>query len=130
MSFILLRLALAEALLLAVAPTFAQSAPPVAAYSGPRYPGGPDSLRALVGRSTRLAAPALAGRIAVEFELLNGQQPRNFKLLPRCIVPTCDGVFSGLAFRTELWDNYSTAAPAQQRQYGLLSNVVRKAYKR
>ena len=48
----------------------------------------------------------------------------------RCMVPTCDGVFSGLAFRTELGDKYATAAPAQLRPYGPLSNVVRKAYKR
>ncbi|MBT2557401.1 hypothetical protein J7E24_06360, partial [Hymenobacter sp. ISL-91] len=48
----------------------------------------------------------------------------------RCIVPERDGVFSGLEFRTNLWDKYSTAAPAQLRQYGPLSNVVRKAYKR
>ena len=27
------------------------------------------------------------------------------------------------------WDKYSTAAPGQLRQYGPLSNVVRKAYK-
>ena len=50
--------------------------------------------------------------------------------LTRCIVPTCDGVFSGLAFRTELGDKYATAAPAPLRPYGPLSNVVRKAYKR
>ena len=48
----------------------------------------------------------------------------------RCIVPERDGVFSGQEFRTDLWDKYSTAAPAQQRQYGALSNVVSKAYKR
>ncbi|SHL93491.1 hypothetical protein [Hymenobacter psychrotolerans] len=51
-------------------------------------------------------------------------------VVPRCIVPGCDGVFSGLEFRTTLWDRYSTAAPAQLRQYGLLSSVVRKAYNR
>ncbi|OWP63522.1 hypothetical protein CDA63_08035, partial [Hymenobacter amundsenii] len=33
-----------------------------------------------------------------------------------CIVPERDGVFSGLEFRTNLWDKYSTAAPAQLRQ--------------
>ena len=31
-----------------------------------------------------------------------------------CIVPWSDGVFSGLEIRTNLWDKYSTAAPAQQ----------------
>jgi len=44
----------------------------------------------------------------------------------RCIVPRRDGVFSGLEFRTNLWDKYSTAAPAQRRQYGALSNTARK----
>jgi len=38
-------------------------------------------------------------------------------------------MFSGLEFRTDLWDQYSTAAPAQRRQYGALSNTARKAYK-
>lgn len=46
-----------------------------------------------------------------------------------CIVPRSDGVFSGLEFRTHLWDKYSTAAPAQLRRYGALSNTARKAYK-
>ena len=46
-----------------------------------------------------------------------------------CIVPGSDGVFAGLAFRTDLWDKYSTAAPAQQRRYGARSNTARKAYK-
>ena len=53
-----------------------------------------------------------------------------FLLFTRCIVPERDGVFSGQEFRTNLWDKYSTAAPAQLRPYGLLSNAVRKAYKR
>lgn len=39
----------------------------------------------------------------------------------------------GVAFGPEhcalLWDKYSTAAPAQLRQYGALSSVVRKAYR-
>ena len=81
MPFTLLRLALAGALLLAVAPTFAQSAPPVAAYTGPRYPGGPDSLRALVGRSMRHATPGLTGRALVQFELKPDGQPRNFSMV-------------------------------------------------
>jgi len=60
----------------------AQTSTPTAAYTGPRYPGGPDSLRALVYRSTHLATPAPAGRLLVQFELKDGQQPHNFKLLP------------------------------------------------
>ncbi len=60
----------------------AQTTAPAAAYTGPRYPGGPDSLRALVYRSTRTTAPAPAGKMLVQFELPNGQQPNNFELLP------------------------------------------------
>ena len=44
----------------------------------------------------------------------------------RCIVLKSDGVFSGLEFRTELWDKYFTAAPAQRRQYGALSKRKRR----
>ena len=79
-----LGLGMSGVLLLALAaPATAQTiSPPTAAYTGPRFPGGPDSLRALVGRSTRQATPIPTGRLAVEFELFNGQQPRNFKLLP------------------------------------------------
>ena len=47
----------------------------------------------------------------------------------RCIVPRCDGVPFDATFRTALWAKYSPAAPAQRRQYGALSSVVRKAYK-
>ena len=61
--------------------SLAQPAAP-AAYTGPRFPGGPDSLRALVGRSTRLTTPAPAGQMLMQFELKDGLQPHNFKLLP------------------------------------------------
>ena len=81
MSFILLRLALAEALLLAAAPIFAQTTPSVAVYTGPRYPGGPDSLRALVGRSTRTTIPAPAGKMLVQFELQPDGKPYRFSLV-------------------------------------------------
>lgn len=68
---------------LALAPALsqAQTTLPAPDYTGPRYPGGPDSLRALVYRSTRLLAPSLAGRTVVQFELKDGQQPVNFKVL-------------------------------------------------
>ncbi|MBF9238529.1 energy transducer TonB [Hymenobacter sp. BT683] len=69
-------------LLLAVAPTaHAQPASTSAVYTGPRFPGGPDSLRALVYRSTQLINPPPKGRAVVQFELANGSTPRNFKLL-------------------------------------------------
>ncbi|WP_157780944.1 energy transducer TonB [Hymenobacter sedentarius] len=72
-----------SALLLAAASTVsAQDAVPSAAYDGPRFPGGPDSLRTFVYRSTRLAAPASDRQLVAQFELKGGQQPQNFKLLP------------------------------------------------
>ena len=74
--------------------------------------------------------PAIVVQMLAEQLHLAATGLEGYRKRPRCIVPTCDGVFSGLAFRTELWDKYSTAAPAQLRQYGPLSNVVRKAYKR
>ena len=46
------------------------------------------------------------------------------------MVPMCDGVFFGLEFHMHLRNKYSTAAPGQLRQYGPLSNVVRRANKR
>ena len=70
-------------LLPALAPPAAAQTPLTpAAYTGPRFPGGPDSLRALVARSSRLTIPAPAGRMLIQFELKDGQQPHNFKLLP------------------------------------------------
>ncbi|AMJ67226.1 energy transducer TonB [Hymenobacter sp. PAMC 26628] len=75
--------AVAAILLLAAAPlAYAQTVVPEAAYTGPRFPGGPDSLRALVARATRLAGPAPAGRVALVFELGNGQMPFAFQLAP------------------------------------------------
>ena len=75
-------LLLASALLLALAPLAkAQTPAPAAAYTGPRFPGGPDSLRALIGRSTRLATPAPAGRMMVQFELKPDGQPYNFSMV-------------------------------------------------
>ncbi|MBD2724658.1 energy transducer TonB [Hymenobacter armeniacus] len=60
----------------------AQTDPAGPAYTGPRYPGGPDSLRALVFRSVRLASPRPAGRIVLKFELTDGIQPSHFELVP------------------------------------------------
>lgn len=55
--------------------------PAAPAYAGPRYPGGPDSLRALVGRSIRQAAPAPTGRMLVQFELKPDGRPDHFSLV-------------------------------------------------
>jgi len=43
--------------------------PAQAAYPGPAYPGGPDSLRAAVRRHLRGASPELAGRLFLRLEL-------------------------------------------------------------
>ncbi len=73
-------LAAALPLLLAAAPGRAQSATGQP-YAGPRYPGGPDSLRALVGRATRFAASPVRGRMLVQFELTPTGQPTSFTLI-------------------------------------------------
>ena len=52
----------------------------LADYAGPRYPGGPDSLRALVGRSTRQAGAAPAGHALVQFELMPDGQPTKYSV--------------------------------------------------
>lgn len=79
-------------LLLAAAPVRAQTPPSAPAPTerippagdgvSPRFPGGPDSLRALVARSTRLAAPGPAGRAVVQVELQEDGRPGSFRLLP------------------------------------------------
>lgn len=53
----------------------AQAAPFATNYAGPRFPGGPDSLRALLGRVQRQASPALHGEIFVLLELNKAGQP-------------------------------------------------------
>ncbi|MET4073941.1 TonB family protein [Hymenobacter sp. UYCo722] len=53
----------------------------LADYTGPRYPGGPDSLRALVCRSTRQAGPTPAGHALVQFELTADGQPTRYTLI-------------------------------------------------
>ena len=60
----------------------AQTVIPAAAYTGAGFPGGPDSLRALVYRATRQTAPGPKGRMALVFELGNGQMPFAFQLAP------------------------------------------------
>jgi periplasmic protein TonB len=47
----------------------------------PRYPGGPDSLRALVGRSTRQAVAAPAGHALLQFELKPDGQLTKYTLI-------------------------------------------------
>ncbi len=65
---------------LVAGPARAQQAPPpnmallgndpaLTAYPGPRYPGGPDSLRATVRRGLRAASPALVGQLFLHLEL-------------------------------------------------------------
>ena len=53
----------------------------LADYAGPRYPGGPDSLRALVYRSTRQAGAAPSGHALVQFELMPDGQPTKYTVL-------------------------------------------------
>ena len=70
----------AAALLLA-ASAVAQPALPAATYTGPRDPGGPDSLRALVFRSTLATGLKPVGRMLVQFELKPTGEPYNLTLV-------------------------------------------------
>lgn len=51
-------------------------------YPGPRFPGGPDSLRALMYRSQRLAPAGTTGLVLVQVEHKANGQPPALKLLP------------------------------------------------
>lgn len=76
------RLIAAIVVLGAVAATASgQATAPSADYAGPRFPGGPDSLRALVYRSTRLTTPGPAGRMLVQFELQPDGRPHRFSMV-------------------------------------------------
>ena len=71
----------AVALLLAVAPAApAQTLPPTP-YAGPRYPGGPDSLRAILYRSSHLAPTKATGLVLLRLELKADNTPGTFKLV-------------------------------------------------
>lgn len=78
------RLAAVGAVLLASAlgprPAAAQ-APAGPAYTGPRYPGGPDSLRAVIRRALRAANPAWIGAVFVRLELSDTGSPLKGKFL-------------------------------------------------
>jgi protein TonB len=79
MANLLATLLLAASLTAAAAPLRAQvSAPP--AYAGPRYPGGPDSLRALVGRSTHQTGVSPAGHALLQLELGSDGRPTKYTL--------------------------------------------------
>lgn len=69
------------ALLVLTLSTQAQTPGAATDYTGPCFPGGPDSLRALVYRATRLAGPAPAGRMLMQFDLQGGLRPHNFELV-------------------------------------------------
>ncbi|AMR27600.1 hypothetical protein A0257_11170 [Hymenobacter psoromatis] len=45
------------------------SDPTLTAYTGPRYPGGPDSLQAVLARQLRPASPTLVGQVFLHLEL-------------------------------------------------------------
>jgi protein TonB len=51
-------------------------------YFGPRYPGGPDSLRATIGRALRTANPAWVGNVAVQLQLGADGDLQKIRFLP------------------------------------------------
>ncbi|OGX83219.1 energy transducer TonB [Hymenobacter coccineus] len=127
----------AATLLLAGAPARAQTAVPAAAYAGPRFPGGPDSLRALVYRATRQAGTAPTGRVALEFKLAAPQQAESLRLVqpPRPVskellaaaaaaqsylrahMPNWQSDGPNQSFRAMLTLDFTTAAAAQPYNY-------------
>jgi len=52
------------------------------AYVGPHFPGGPDSLAAVLGRATRAASPALVGQVFLHLTLDARGQVSASALLP------------------------------------------------
>ena len=80
---------LLPALLLAAPAALAQTTPPATApqglnpYTGPRFPGGPDSLRATLRRVARAAGPARTGQLIVHLKLgKDGRPNRCIALMP------------------------------------------------
>jgi TonB family protein len=72
----------AAALLVAFVSTAAgQEAAPATAYTGPRYPGGPDSLRALVQRSTRLTDAKAKDVVVLRVFLKDDRTPAGIKAI-------------------------------------------------
>ena len=51
-------------------------------YAGPRFAGGPDSLRTVLQRALRPAGPYLTGQLFMRLELNQTGQPNNYYLLP------------------------------------------------
>ncbi len=89
-------LAAPAALAQAPAPTTTAPAGPNA-YTGPRFPGGPDSLRATLRRAAGAAGPAISGQLFVRLELNKSGQPA------RCYVLTPpDQAGAALARRKEV----------------------------
>ena len=69
--------------LLGVAPLAAgaQAAPAGAEYTGPRYPGGPDSLRAALRRLARVPGTPASGELLIQLQLGADGRPRDLTLL-------------------------------------------------
>jgi TonB family protein len=70
------------ALLFSTALTASAQSPTPAAYIGPRFAAGPDSLRALLYRSVKQAGKAPAGRVALKVELTADGKPQSFTPIP------------------------------------------------
>jgi periplasmic protein TonB len=86
----------------------------LADYAGPRYPGGPDSLRALVYRSTRQAGAAPAGHALVQFELKPDGQPEKYTVvtLPgRANKPLAEAVASAQRYLQAHMLSWQPASP-------------------
>ena len=66
---------------LLLAGLLAKAQTPAPAYAGPRYPGGPDSLRALVYRSSRIAPTKAKELVVLRLELKADNTPGTFRVV-------------------------------------------------
>lgn len=117
------RAAACAALLLAGAlgprPASAQT-PRAAAYSDSRYPGGPDSLRATIGRTLRAANPAWVAPIVVQL-----QSDANGAVQKVQFLPPPPGTPAAKLVRNAEMRNFATRAMQQLAHWQLSPGVMR-----
>ncbi len=93
----------------------------LADYTGPRYPGGPDSLRALVGRSTRQAGAAPAGHALVQFQLGPDGRPEKYALITppgRATDPLAEAATNALRYLEVHMPAWQLSTPAPEATPG------------
>jgi TonB family protein len=119
--------ALALLLSLPAAVSAQTTPPPSPTYSDPHYPGGPDSLRALVYRSTRLTATNSKSLAVLQMELKDGTTPTSFKTIGTAARPksatgqATRAAFDYLQAHMAAWE---PGAPTAQARPGKMSTFL------